>query len=96
MGSLSSLNLQQMHELSLQVVRLSGRQEIQDLVSERIDQLGNRSGADAGRWTRAAGIDWPVAIRSMEGLDRRFVSVALLMERPQRDGCALELSRQPA
>jgi len=39
-ASLPSLYLQQMQELSLQVVRISGRQEIQDLVSERIDQLG--------------------------------------------------------
>jgi transposase-like protein len=39
-ASLPSLNLHQMQELSLQVVQISGRQEIQDLVSERIDQLG--------------------------------------------------------
>ena len=39
-ASLPSLNLQQMQELSLQVGRISGRQEIQDLVSERIGRLG--------------------------------------------------------
>jgi hypothetical protein len=52
----------------------------------------------SGRSTFDTGgsIYWPVAVRSMEGLNRRFASAALLMERPQRDGCTLELPRQPA